>query len=66
MNFSSIPASQSTLLSFSMAAWGEGSVETQNRVSPENLAIISAAATPLPATSPRATPSLFDGKGMKS
>ncbi len=66
MNFSSIPAAQNRLFSFSIASSGDGSVETQNRVSPENLAIIKAAATPLPETSPSAMPILFEGRWMKS
>ena len=62
MNFSSIPAEKSKWFSSLAAAAGEFSVRMQYRVSPENLAIIKAAATPLPETSPTAIAATVAGK----
>ncbi len=66
MNFSSMPAENRSVFSSFEAGAGEFSVRMQYRVSPENLAIISAAATPLPETSPTAIASRSSGNGTKS
>jgi hypothetical protein len=66
MNRSSMPAEKSRQFSSLAASDGEFSVRMQYRVSPENLAIMSAAATPLPDTSPTAMASLSPGSGTKS
>ena len=66
MNFSSMPAAKSSVFSSFAASEGEFSVRMQYRVSPENLAIMSAAETPLPETSPTAIASLSPGSGTKS
>ena len=66
MNLSSIPAAQSRLFSRVAVDAGEFSVRMQYRVSPENLAIISAAATPLPDTSPSARAIRSEGRATKS
>ena len=66
MNLSSIPVSHSALFRTLAAAAGEPSAWRWCRVSPENFAITSAAATPLPETSPSAMPRRLPGNGTKS
>ena len=65
MNFSSIPAVQSELIRTYAASRATAPSADESRVSPENFAIIRAAATPLPETSPSAIAERL-GEGTKS